>query len=80
MSVKEDVEAVLKVFPQAYCISYKDKYCVAWSFDTEPIIATGRHPHNAWRAAARLVKGKNKKQIEKLKRNLIKDEADKTQF
>lgn len=77
MSVEDDVHEVQKVFPDAYCISYKDKYCVAWAFDLEPIIAVAKKPRAAWRAAARLVHGKNKKQLEKLKKKILEVEAEK---
>lgn len=75
MSIEDDVHEVQKVFPNAYCTSLKDKYCIAWAFDLEPIIVVAKKPRAAWKAAARLVHGKNKKQIEKLKKKLLEQES-----
>ena len=74
--LRDDIETVIKVFPQAYCTSYKDKFCVAWPAGIEPIIAFGPKPKKAWHNAAKLVRGKNKKALEKLIRKLIEEEQE----
>jgi hypothetical protein len=70
---KEEVENVIKEFPGAYCMGYAaaNGYCIVWPTQEAPIVATGRSPTKAWKAAAKLIKGKNKKAIEKLKLKLI---------
>jgi hypothetical protein len=80
MSVEDDVHAVQKHFPNAYCTSYKNKFCIAWDFELEPIIAVGAKPKRAWANAAKLLKGKNKKAIDKLKKKLMEEEVDNTRL
>jgi hypothetical protein len=80
MSVEDDVHAVQQHFPNAYCISYKNKFCIAWAFDLDAIIAVGPKPKRAWANAAKLLKGKNKKAIEKLKKKLMEEEDNETRL
>lgn len=68
----EMVAAVREVFPEATCVGHSPAkgFCIYWPIEGEPVIATGQHPHTAWRAAFKLIKGKKKGGLEKLKKSL----------
>lgn len=73
------IREVQEVFPCAECQGYnaKDGYCIYWPTGMAPVIATGHHPKQAWKKAHKLIKGKNKKALEKLRRSLLGQEAKK---
>ncbi|GEM_PF-5760382 len=77
--LREMMDAVREVFMGAECMGYNCEkgFCIYWPTDISPIIATGQHPRKAWRNAYKLVKGKNKKALEKLKKSLLEQEVKK---
>ena len=79
LDLPEMMQKVQEVFPQAQCVGYNalQGFCIFWPTDISPVIATGQHPHKAWRNAYKLVRGKNAKTLETLKRTLLEKEAKK---
>jgi hypothetical protein len=69
------IRKVVDIFPQAYCTSFQKGFCIVWPVELAPIVATGSKPEKAWKAAAKLIKGKNEKSLTRLKARLIKDEV-----
>jgi hypothetical protein len=76
---QEVVEEVRKVFPQAACTGYNAQkgFCVFWPTETNPVVATGQHPRKAWKNAYKLIKNKNKKALDKLKKSILEHEVKK---
>lgn len=72
-------EAVREAFPEAACMGYNMKvgFCIFWPTEMSPVIAVGQHPTKAWKNAYKLIKGKNKKALEKLRRAVIEKETKK---
>ena len=66
------VRDVERVFPSAYAVVDGDGTFVVWPLQGNPVIAKGRTPKAAWKKAHKLIAGKNKKALEKLKGKIKK--------
>ena len=77
--LREMMQEVRDAFPEASCTGYDalQGFCIFWPTEMSPVIATGQHPKKAWKNAYKLIKGKNAKALEKLRRTLLEKEAKK---
>lgn len=71
------IEDVQHVFPDAMCISLNglEGFGILWPLEAA-IVATAQHPKKAWANAHKLIKGKNKKALERLKKRIIQGQKE----